>query len=72
MAKYKHNKYQKIAFWCWGIGSVIIIIPLILMFIFIEHGNLMGYLAGSMLLGIIVLATGGTFHKIGEGREKQD
>jgi hypothetical protein len=75
MTEYKWNKLQKTAFVCWGLGGLLIVLPiLILMFsiqTIMENEKLILGVMGSLLAGIVVLALGGTLHKVGTGRDQK-
>jgi multidrug transporter EmrE-like cation transporter len=71
---YKHNGFQKAAFWCWGIGAAIILICGAIIFVSFSHASDSDapFIAiGFLIAGIVLLATGGTLHKIGSGRERK-
>ncbi|MGA2868744.1 MAG: hypothetical protein ABSF34_06255 [Verrucomicrobiota bacterium] len=71
---YKHNRFQKAAFWCWGIGGAIVLISALVIFISFEKASdsASPFVAIIfILIGILLLATGGTLHKIGTGRERK-
>ncbi|NLY02458.1 MAG: hypothetical protein GXY83_40765 [Rhodopirellula sp.] len=75
--KYRWNAFQIAAFICWGVGTLLIAIPAWkLYWSWKDSDGLIlngGQFVGSLLVGIVLLASGGTLHKIGSSREaRQD
>jgi hypothetical protein len=72
--RYGWNNWQIAAFIGWGVGAILILIPLITLLIMgwpslFAHFRV--YLI-PLLVGILVVAGGNILHKIGTGRERRD
>lgn len=67
------NQFQIAAFVCWAVGAVLIVAPCWKIYHSYNdpYGQLdvSGTLVGTLLVGVVLLATGGTLHKVGERRE---
>jgi len=57
------------AFFCWGIGALLILIPVILIFV-ATPANTWPHII-IIFIGVVALATGGTLHQAGTGREEK-
>ncbi len=74
MNSHQWNNWQKSAFACRAAGSVLIVWPAYRLYaMWSGDGDISGtdgYIV-SMLAGVVLLATGGTLHKVGMSREQR-
>jgi len=73
MEKHQWNNFQIGSFACWLVGAILIIAPAAMLYSAWSTGEGMadtGNHIWSLLIGVVLLATGGTLHKIGMSRER--
>ena len=70
--KHVWNKWQKAAFACWGVGALLIVAPILYMYLRSGPRGATNIVIGMIMVGLVSLATGGTLHKIGTGREPEE
>ncbi|MDB4614150.1 hypothetical protein OAH18_00530 [bacterium] len=69
---YRWNAFQIAAFTCWLLGALFICFPAVQLYTQADNfmpGSFFQSQIVAILIGIVLLATGGTLHKIGSGRE---
>ena len=71
---YHFNSFHKAAFFSWGVGALLVVIPVASLLISGADmpSSRIPVLITFLALGIVLLAVGGTCHKIGSNRDRRD